>query len=112
MTRISLTLKIEAEERVALENLTKMEGRPVSELLHEAVRNYLDRPDFNNLEGTMSALRAYRKQNPGFKRAIDEFVKAEVGLEDPLECELIEAKTREQYSAGPVQRKIRDILDS
>lgn len=106
MTRISLTLKIEAEERVALENLSKMEGRPVSELLHEAVRNYLDRPDFNNLEGTMSALRAYRKQNPGFRKAIDKFVEAEATLNDPLEDGLM------QEQLGPVQRKIRDILDS
>jgi hypothetical protein len=52
------------------------------------------------------------KQNPGFKKAIDEFVEAEAALEDPLEDGLIEAKLREQNSRGPVQRKIRRILDS
>jgi hypothetical protein len=54
----------------------------------------------------MSALRAYRKQDPGFKRAIDEFVEAEATLNDPLEDGLM------QEQLGPVQRKIRDILDS
>jgi predicted DNA-binding protein len=106
MTRIPLTLKIEAEERVALENLSKMEGRPVSELLREAVKNYLNRRDLNKLEGTVSALRAYRKQNPGFKNAIDQFVDAEARFEDPLEHGLM------QEQLGPVQRKVRDILDS
>lgn len=72
MTRISLTLKIEAKERVALENLSKIEGRPVNDLLREAVKDYLNRRDLNNLEGPTSALRTYRKQNPGFKGAIDE----------------------------------------
>jgi len=106
MTRIPLTLKIDAEERTALENLGKLEGRPVSELLREAVKNYLNRRDLNKLEGTVSALRAYRKQNPGFKRTIDEFVEAEAHFEDPLEEGLM------QEQLGPVQRKIRDILDS
>lgn len=106
MTRIPLTLKIEAKERVALENLSKMEGRPVNDLLREAVKDYLNRRNLNNLERTTSALRTYRKQNPGFKNAIDQFVDAEAGFEDPLEGELM----REQL--GPVQRKIRDTLDS
>ena len=112
MTRSQLTLKIDVEEKVALENLSKMEGRPVNDLLREAVKDYLNRRDLNNLEGTTSALRAYRKQNPGFKKAIDEFVDAEAGFEDPLEGELVESQAGVQRSAGPVQRKIRDILDS
>jgi predicted DNA-binding protein len=106
MTRIPLIVKIGAEERAALENLSKIEGRPVNELLREAVKNYLTRQDLNGLEGTTSALRAYRKQDPGFKKAIGELVEAEAAFNDPLEG----GWTEEQL--GPVQRKIRDILDS
>jgi len=106
MTRTPLTLKIGAEERVALENLSKIEGRSVNELLCEALNNYLSRQDPNRLQGTASALRAYRKQNPGFTRAIDEFVEAEAHFEDLLEEGLM------QEQLGPVQRKVRDILDS
>jgi hypothetical protein len=106
MTRIPLIVTIGAEERAALENLSKIEGRPVTELLHEAVKNYLNRRDLNNLEGTMSALRDYRKQDPGFKKAMDEFVEAEAAFNVPLGVGWIEEQL------GPVQRKIRDILDS
>lgn len=111
MTRIPLTLKIEAEERVALENLSKIEGRPVNELLREAIRHYLSRRDLHNLEGPASALRTYRKQNLGFKDAIEEFVDAEASFEDPVEGELVESQPG-VWTPGPVQRKIRDILDS
>jgi len=106
MTRIPRTLNIGSEEKTALENLSRMEGRPVSELLREAIKDYLNRRDSDNLERTMSALRACRKQDPEFKKAIDEFVEAEARFEDPLEGELM------QEQLGPVQRKIRRILDS
>jgi hypothetical protein len=108
MTRIPRTLNIGPEERAALEDLSKMEGRPVNELLNEAVKHYLGwrRGEMRNSEATLSALRAYRKQDPGFRKAIDEFVEAEAGFEDPLEDGLM------QEQLGPVQRKIRDILDS
>lgn len=106
MGRSTSTLKINPEHLEALENLSKIEGRPVNELLREAIRHYLSRRDLNNLEGPTSALGTYRKQNPGFKNAIDEFVDAEAGFEDPLEGALM------QEQLGPVQRKIRDILDS
>jgi hypothetical protein len=112
MKRSTATLRIDPEQLEALERISKIEGLTVNELLREATKNYLNRRNPSSFERTVSALRAYRKQDPEFKKAIDEFVEAEAGLEDPLECELIEAKTREQYSAGPVQRKIRDILDS
>ena len=85
-----------------------MEGRPVTELLNEAVKHYLGRRGgaVRNSEDTLSALRAYRQQDPEFKKAIDEFVEAEAILSDPLEGGLM------QEQLGPVQRKIRDILDS
>ena len=83
-----------------------MDGRPVNELLREAIRQYLSQQESGGPEGTTSALRAYRKQNPRFKNAIDEFVEAEARFEDPIEGELMQEKL------GPVQRKIRAILDS
>jgi hypothetical protein len=85
-----------------------MEGRPVNDLLNEAVKHYLGWRGgvVRNLEDTLSALRAYRKQDSEFRKAIDEFVEAEARFEDPLECGLM------QEQLGPMQRKIRDILDS
>jgi|SRR5579864_1906308 len=98
--------RIDPEQLKALENISKIQGLTVNELLRDAIKNYLNRRDRSSLERTMSALRAYRQKNPGFKKAIDEFVEAEAILNDPLESGLM------QEQLGPVQRKIRDILDS
>lgn len=112
MGRSPSTLKINPEQLEALENLSKLEGRPVNELLREAIRYYLRRRYLNNPEGTVSDLRAYRKQDPRFQRAIEEFGDAEARFEDPLEGELVESQSDDPNLAGPVQRKIRDIFDS
>ena len=112
MARVPFTLRIDAEERIALENLSKIEGRPVNQLLNEAIKGYLSRRGRRerSLENNLAARRAYREQDPGFRKAINAFVDAEATLEDPLEGEPIEAKSRGAKSAGPVQRKIREIL--
>ncbi|MGZ7052543.1 MAG: ribbon-helix-helix protein, CopG family [Candidatus Angelobacter sp.] len=112
MKRSHATLRINPEQLEALKNISKAEGRAVNELLREAIRHYLSRRNLNNLAGPTSALRTDRKQNLGFKNAIKEFVDAEARFEDPLEGELIESQSGAWRSGGPVQRKIRDILDS
>jgi hypothetical protein len=112
MKRSTVILRINPEQLEALENISSTEGLMVNELLHEAIKNYLNSRNRSSFEGTVSALRTYREQNPGFKRAIDEFVEAEAAFEDPLEGELIESQSSARRSAGPVQRKIQDILDS
>ena len=114
MSRIAFTLRIDAKTRTALENLSKVEGRPVNQLLNEAIKSYLNRKvqKERDLEANVAALRAYRNQDPGFQRAIDAFVKAEAKSEDPLEGEPIAGQFVEgQFkSTGPVQSKIRELL--
>ena len=109
MARVSYTLRIDSEERNALEDLSKIEGRPVSQLLNDAIRSYLRRrsPKEQSLESNLARLRAYRKKDPGFKRALSEFVEAEARLEAPLEGEWVETQPASQ---GPVQSKIRELL--
>jgi hypothetical protein len=73
MTRIPRTLNIGSEERAALEDLSKMEGRPVNELLNEAMKHYLGWRGVemrNSEDNTLSALRAYRKQAPDSVRRL------------------------------------------
>lgn len=108
MSRTVFTLKIDTEERLALEKLSRIEGRPMNQLLNDAIKSYLRRWDRKerSMETNLGALRAYRKQDPGFKKAMKEFVEAEASL-GPMERNLIEGK-----AAGPVQRKIREILDA
>jgi predicted transcriptional regulator len=114
MARIAFTLSIDDEERAALENLSKVEGRPINQLLSEAISSYLGQQGQKEhcLEARLSALREYRKQDPGFERAIDEFVEAEAVFEDPAEGTPIRGDfvDGEFKAAGPVQSKIRELL--
>jgi predicted transcriptional regulator len=114
MARIPFTLRIDPKERAALKNLSKVEGRPINQLLNEAIKVYLSRrgQKERELDATLADLRAYRKQDPGFRHAIDVFVEAEATLDDPVESKPIEGQFVEGKlkPTGPVQSKIREIL--
>lgn len=114
MSQISLTLRIDADQGTALEDLSKVEGRPVDQLLDEAITSYLKRraQEEPGLAANLAALREYRKQDPRFGRALDAFVEAEATIEDRLEGEpMIGDFTDGQFKpAGPVQSKIRELL--
>jgi hypothetical protein len=116
VTRIPFTLRIDAEESVALKALSKVEGRPVNQLLNEAIKSYLSQRTRKerSLEANLADLRAYRKRDPGFRRAIAEYVEAEASIEDPLEGEPMEGQfVKGQFKpAGRVQTKIRELLDA
>jgi predicted transcriptional regulator len=114
MARVALTLRIDAEERAALENLSRVERRPVNQLLNEAVRSFLlrRRPKERSLEASLERLRAYRVRDPQFRQARKAFVEAEASVDDPLEGEPIEGHfvNGQVEPMGPAQSKIREIL--
>jgi spore germination cell wall hydrolase CwlJ-like protein len=115
MARVPFTLRIDPEERAALENLSKVERRSINQLLNEAIKLYLSQPSGKEkgLEATLESLRAYRKRDPGFKRAMAAVVDAEARLiNDPAEGEPVEGEfvNGEFKPAGTVQRKIRELL--
>ena len=114
MARIPFTLRINPAERAALESLSKIEGRPINQLLNEAIKVYLNRRgrQERSLETTLESLRAYRRRDPGFQRAIAAFVEAEASLEDPLEGEVTEGTAAEDLlkSGRVIQSKIREVL--
>jgi len=112
MARAAFTLRIEAEERNALKNLSKVEGRPINQLLNEAIKAYLRRKSQRerSLEATLKSLEAYRKRDPEYKRAIAAFVDAEASLSDPVEGEPFEANEQSRREAGPVESSIRELL--
>ena len=114
MARVPFTLRIGTEERTALKHLSKIEGRPINQLLNEAIKSYLSRRGRKerSLEANLAGLRAYRKQDPKFQRAIAAFVEAEASLDDPLEGTPVEGQFVEGHlkPAGPVQKKVREIL--
>jgi hypothetical protein len=114
MSRVPFTLRIDAEERAALESLSRIEGRPVNQLLNEAIKGFLSRrgPKELSLETTLASLRAYRERDPEFRGAMAKFVESEASLEDPLEGEAIEGQLVDGRlaPAGPVQSRIRELL--
>jgi hypothetical protein len=56
-------------------------------VLNEAIKGFLRRRGRKgrSLEANLAGLKAYRKQDPRFKRAIAAFAGAEASLDDPLE---------------------------
>jgi hypothetical protein len=114
MARVAFTLRIDAEERAALENLSRIERRPVNQLLNEAVKSFLlrRRPKERSLESRLERLRAYRERDPQFRQARKAFVEAEASVDDPLEGEPIEGHlvNGQVEPVGPAQSKIREIL--
>jgi hypothetical protein len=114
MARIPLTLRIDAEERTALKRLSELKGRPMNQLVIEAIKCYLSQqsPKEASLESSLSALQKYRKRDPGFECAIAGFVDAEALLEDPSEGKPVEGQfiRGELQPAGSVQSKVRRLL--
>ncbi|MBV9183095.1 MAG: hypothetical protein JO356_17470 [Acidobacteria bacterium] len=113
MSRSAFTLRIDAAERNALKNLSKIEGRPINQLLIEAIKSYLGQrtEKERSLEATLDSLKAYRRKDPGFRQAIAAFVEAEATVNDPLEGAPIEGNVDDMPdSAGPIQTKVRGVI--
>ena len=113
MARTALTLRIDARERNALRSLSKVEGRPVNQLLIEAIKSYLGQKGRreSTLEANLKTLREYRRKDPGFRRAIAAFVEAEASQKDPLEGEPVESDTEHpSQPIGELQNKLREVI--
>lgn len=113
MTRIPFTLRIDPEERAALEHLSKVERRPINQLLNEAVKLYLSQPrrKEKGLQATLEKLQEYRMRDPGFKRAIAAVAEAEARLiDDPAEGEPGQFVDGKFQPLGPVRSRIRELL--
>jgi hypothetical protein len=114
MARVPFTLRIDEKERAALEDLSKIEGRPVNQLLNEAIKSFLVHRGTRerSLEANLARLRAYRKRDPKFRQAMAAFTESEASLDDPLEGEPIEGTfvKNQLKPAGPAQSRIHELL--
>lgn len=118
MPHKATTFRIEPTLQTGLEQLSKILKRPMNQLVNEALKDYVIRRSQaaeQDLSGTLAALRAYRRRDPGFKAAITAAAKAEAkyGNDDPVEGqvvigELVDGRLVEE--AGPVQSEIRKFL--
>ncbi len=108
MIRKATTYRIDPHVQAGLSTLSKILGRPQNQLVNEAVRDFVARRTREverDLEATLEALRAYRKSDPKFERALADYVDAEASLkEDPGEG-------RRAMDLGPAQSRILDVLN-
>jgi predicted transcriptional regulator len=83
------TFRIDPVVQTGLSMLSKILGRPQNQFVNEAVRDFVARRSREvemDLEVTLEALRASRKNDPKLERAIEDYVDAEASLkEDPAE---------------------------
>ena len=88
MAGIPFTLRIDVAERVrSVKNLSKIEGRPINQLLNEAIKNSfpIGRARRNAVwNPPWRALKNIGRRMPVFARAIAEFAEGEASLADPL----------------------------
>src|SRR3954453_22731698 len=102
------TYRIDPVVQTGLSTLSRVLGRPQNQLVNEAVRDFVARRSREvelDLEATLEALRAYRKSDPNFERAIADYVDAEASLkEDPVEGQRAE-------DLGPAQKRVLELLN-
>ncbi len=100
MATHAFTLRLPTQERQALENLSRVEGRPMNQILNDAIRAYLHRQsdDERRLEESLQHLRAYRERDPEFKESIAAVAAAEAIEADPLEGVVLR-KPQEEHSS-------------
>lgn len=105
------TIRLDATVQQGLSLLEAYGGvtRPLNKLVNLALADFIDRHAATlegELQQALKSVRAYRKIDPGYKRAIQAFIEAEVvhAGEDPMEG------SAEPPAAGPAVLMVREIL--
>ena len=118
MPHKATTVRLEPTLQQGLETLSKILKRPMNQLINEALHDYVSRRGHEveqDLSEALTALRAYRRRDPGFKAAIATLAKAEAahGLSDPLDGEVVIGELVDgqlMQETGPVATEIRRLL--
>jgi hypothetical protein len=104
------TVRLDADVQEGLRVLeTHGDVRPLNKWVNMALADLIERRAAtieSQLDQALESLRAYRKTDPGYKRALRAFIDAEVAhaAEDPMEG------TAKPGSAGPAVSMVRKIL--
>lgn len=105
--RKATTFRIDSTVNSGLVKLSKNLGKSLNKLVNEALAEFVVKRSLeveNDLEATLADLRAYRKSDPKFNRAITAFVEAEAtGTHDPAEGHIVSR-------VGPTESKLRELL--
>jgi predicted transcriptional regulator len=108
MEKVATTFRIEPVLKEGLSKLSKLERRSLNQLANQAIKEFVAKRMVeveDDLESTLEDLRAYRKRDPDFERAIAQFVEAEVAAkDDPAEGRVV-------TQVGPTESMMLDLLD-
>ena len=100
MDRIATTFRIDPVVKAGLFKLSKLMNASANQLVNEAIKEFLARRFLeveDELESTLEELRAYRKSDSDFERAIAEFVEAEMTVKhDPAEGRVVTEPGRKE----------------
>ena len=118
MTARATTFRLDPEVRVQLSTLSEILDESQNRLANEAIREYVARRSLDveaEMEATLEKLRAYRKKDPGFRRAIAEAVAAEVSVaaaDDPAEGRVVaDPGAVSEIETGPAETAILGLLE-
>lgn len=96
--KTATTIRLDPAVKERLNRLSALLGQSINVLTNEALREFIESRSLKlekELESRLEDLRAARKSDPGFKRGIAAFAKAEAALEhDPVEGKVITKLTR------------------
>ncbi len=101
------TIRLTPENEHGLRLLNVELRRPINKLVNLAVADFIETKAETlqvKLEQTLAHLKAYRRHDPGFRKAIAQFAEAEATLVDPAE-----GRSRE-LPAGPAVTRVREAL--
>jgi predicted transcriptional regulator len=108
MANKATTVRLDPAIKDRLNKLSALTDQSINDLTNEALREFIQNRSLElekALEATLENVRAVRKSDPGFKRGIAAFAKAEAALKhDPAEGKIITELT-------PAQKKVRGMPD-
>lgn len=105
------TIRLEPELQSGLELLQSILHQPVNKMVNEAVAIFVSRRKAKveaDLEAVLAKLKAYKRRDRDFERAIRQFAEAEASLggDDPAE-----GTASDSGELGPSQKMVRQLLD-
>ena len=119
MTAKATTFRLDPEVKARLSMLSGLVNKSLNQLANEAIREFVARRSREvetDLEATLEDLRAYRKADPGFRRAIEDAVAAEVAVaaaDDPAEGKVVaDPQSASVAETGPTEAAILDLLEN
>ena len=108
MKRVATTFRVDPVVKAGLTKLSELTHKSLNHLANEAIKEFVARRTLeveDELEATLEDLRAYRKSDPDFERAIAEFVDAEMtATHDPAEGRVVS-------KVGRTESAVLDLLN-